>query len=155
MTPAVATPATPAEATPRIIAPAPYQVSFGRISTVLPAGTVRLVVVVNGKRIAARKAHAGRDSFQVRLPSKDSIVRIVAVDRSGDERPSARVGPVYGLPRPARRDAPAPASTPPCSRASSACCAPTPDRRPRTSTTCAPATAPPGTPGRAFPPGRR
>lgn len=98
MTPAVATPATPAEATPRIIAPAPYQVSFGRISTVLPAGTVRLVVVVNGKRIAARKAHAGRDSFQVRLPSKDSIVRIVAVDRSGDERPSARVGPVYGLP---------------------------------------------------------
>jgi Beta-lactamase enzyme family len=98
MTPAVATPATPAEATPRIIAPAPHQVSFGRISAVLPKGTVRLVVVVNGKRIAARKARGGRDSFQVHLPSKDSTVRIIAVNRSGDEHPSARVGPVYGLP---------------------------------------------------------
>lgn len=98
MTPAIVTPATPAEATPRIIAPAPQQVSFGRISAVLPVGTVRVVVVVNGKRIASRKAHGGRDSVQVRLPSKDSTVRIIAIDRSGDERPSARIGPVYGLP---------------------------------------------------------
>jgi beta-lactamase class A len=100
MTPAVATPATPAEATPRIITPAPYQVSFGRITSVHPKGTVRLVVVVNGKRIAARRAHAGRDSVQVRLPSKDSVIRIIAIDRSGDEHASARVGPVYGLPPP-------------------------------------------------------
>jgi hypothetical protein len=65
---------------------------------VLPSGTVRLVVVVNGKRIAARPAHGGRDSVQVRLPSKDSNIRIVAIDRSGDEHPSAQVDPVYGLP---------------------------------------------------------
>jgi beta-lactamase class A len=108
MSPAVATPAAPAEATPRIIAPAPYQVSFGRISALLPSGTVRIVVVVNGKRIASRRAHSGRDSFQVQLPSKDSILRIIAVDRSGDEHLSRRVGPVYGLPP---RGAPRPAGS--------------------------------------------
>jgi beta-lactamase class A len=97
---AVATPAAPAEATPTIIAPAPYQVSFGRVAVALPAGTVRLVVVVNGKRIARRLVKGRRDSVQVALPPKDSTVRVIAVDRRGKERPSARIGPVYGLPPP-------------------------------------------------------
>jgi Beta-lactamase enzyme family len=97
---AVATPAAPAEAKPRIIAPAPYQVSFGRISVVLPTGTVRLVVVVNGKRIARRPVNGRRDSVQVALPAKDSTIRVIAVDRRGKERLSSRIGPVHGLPPP-------------------------------------------------------
>jgi beta-lactamase class A len=91
-------PATLAAPPPRIVAPAPYQVSFGRLVAQLPPRTVRIVVVVNGKRVAARRAHPGRDRISVRLPSRDSTIRILAVDRRGRERASAPVGPVYGLP---------------------------------------------------------
>jgi Beta-lactamase enzyme family len=96
MSPVIVAPV--AEATPRLISPAPYQVSFGRITANLPSGTARIIVVVNGKRIARRQAHSGHDSVQVKLPPRDSTVRIVAVDRQGRERLSAPVGPIYGLP---------------------------------------------------------
>ncbi len=97
----VAAPVAQAEATPRIIAPAPYQVSFGRIAAQLPSGTVRLVVVVNGKRIAIRRVRGRQDTVRVKLPPRDSRLRIVAVDRRGRERASAAVEPVVGLPPPA------------------------------------------------------
>lgn len=102
-----AVPATPAAPPPSIVAPAPYQVSFGRIVARLPAGTVKVVVVVNGHRRAVRKAHGGKDSFQVPLPSRDVSIRLVAVDRRGTETRSAQVSPVFGLspqgaPRPVR-----------------------------------------------------
>jgi Beta-lactamase enzyme family len=92
------TPAVPAVATPRLIAPAPFQVSFGRFVVDLPRGTVRVVVLVNGKLRGVRPARAGHRSFQVPLPSRDSTVRVIAVDEAGKKRTSARVGPVYGLP---------------------------------------------------------
>ena len=101
MSPVLAAPVAHAEAAPQLIAPAPYQVSFGRITAELPPGTVRLVVVVNGKRIARRPVQGRRDSVQVRLPPRDSTIRIIAVDRRGRERASRPVGPVYGLPPPA------------------------------------------------------
>ena len=51
---AAATPAAPAVAPPKIIAPAPNQVSFGRFDVRLPEGTRRVVFVVDGHRKAAQ-----------------------------------------------------------------------------------------------------
>jgi beta-lactamase class A len=90
--------ATVPAAAPRIVAPAPYQVSFGRIVAKLPPGTVRVVVIVNGHRRAARRAHGGRETFRVTLPPKDVTIRVRAVPRRGRVVTSAPVGPVFGLP---------------------------------------------------------
>ena len=104
---AAATPAAPAVAPPKIIAPAPNQVSFGRFDVRLPEGTRRVVFVVGGHRKAARPARGGRDTFRMALPPRDVTIRILAVDRRGRERSSAPVGPVFGLP-PAAAPRPSP-----------------------------------------------
>ena len=87
---------------PALVAPAPREVSFGRIAGRVSAGTIRIVVRVDGTaRKAVPVSGPGRFSFSVRLPSRDVRVRVLAVGASG-RRAGTTVAPVYGLPRAAR-----------------------------------------------------
>jgi beta-lactamase class A len=98
MTPALATPLAPAVAPPRIVAPAPYEVSFGRLVVRAPGGTARAVVLVDGRRFAARSARSRRVVFRLSLPMRDVQLRVLAIDAQGRESFSPVVGPVFGLP---------------------------------------------------------
>jgi beta-lactamase class A len=86
---------------PAIIAPAPREVSFGRIAGTVSPRTVRVLVKVDGSLAASAPPAAGRFDLAVPLPARDVRVRVVAVDASGN-RASRSVAPVYGLPRAGR-----------------------------------------------------
>ncbi len=87
---------------PALVAPAPREVSFGRIAGRVFAGTARVVVRIDGvDRKSVPVAGRGRFSFSMRLPPRSVSLRVVAVDASGD-RAGTTVGPVYGLPPAAR-----------------------------------------------------
>lgn len=98
MIPVAATPAAPAAATPRIVTPSPYEVTFGRVVAELPAGTVRAIVVVDGRRWTSRAADGRRVTFRIAVPAHDSTLRVLAVDERGRVTASPGVGPVFGLP---------------------------------------------------------
>jgi beta-lactamase class A len=85
---------------PVITSPAPREISFGRITGRVFAGTTRVNIVVGG-RIRAQKNITGpaRFSFAVNLPPRMISVRVVAVNAAGD-RSSATVPNVRGLPLP-------------------------------------------------------
>jgi Beta-lactamase enzyme family len=85
---------------PVITSPAPREISFGRITGQVFAGTARVNVVVGG-RIRAWKRITGpaRFSFAVNLPPRMISVRVVAVNANGD-RSSRTVPNVRGLPLP-------------------------------------------------------
>jgi beta-lactamase class A len=86
---------------PAIVAPAPREVSFGRIAGSVSPSAVRVLVKVNGVVLGSTAPVGGRFQLAVDLPPKDVRVRIVAVDALGHQ--AARpVGPVYGLPRAGR-----------------------------------------------------
>jgi hypothetical protein len=88
----------PTSQAPAIVSPAPREVSFGLVSGTVPSGTRRVIVRV-GARVAADKPLRGsRFSVRVDLPFVDTRVSVTAVDARGS-RSTARVGPVYGLPR--------------------------------------------------------
>jgi beta-lactamase class A len=89
---------------PTVVAPAPREVSFGRVSGTVSPGTDRIVVAVDGKRVAAKRAAGPHFSFAVRLPARDVAVRVTAVGLDG-KRASTTVRPVFGLPAAARRTA--------------------------------------------------
>lgn len=93
-----AAPGVPATAVPSIVAPAPYQASFGRVVADLPPGSVRAIVVLNGRRLTSKAARGRHVTFQVTLPAKDSTLRVITVDARGHQTGSAEVGPVFGLP---------------------------------------------------------
>jgi len=82
---------------PAIVAPAPREVSFGRVSGTLGPGVTRIVVTVDGRAVAARRPRGRRFSLTVPLPRRDVTVRVTAIGPSG-ERSSSTVGPVFGLP---------------------------------------------------------
>ena len=87
---------------PALVAPAPREVSFGRIAGRVFAGTARIVVRIDGvDRKSVPVAGPGRFSFSMRLPPRNVSLRVVAVDGGGD-RAGRTVEPVYGLPPPAR-----------------------------------------------------
>jgi len=88
----------PAPAIPRLIAPTPYQASFGRVVATLPGGTVVVSVLVDGKTVVTRSTSAARIRLTVPLPRYDTMIRVVAIDAAGRRRSSATVGPVFGLP---------------------------------------------------------
>jgi beta-lactamase class A len=94
--PAVATPAAPAP--PSIVEPAPYQAFFGHLVAGVPRGTARVVVLVNGRRYAARAAHGRRVAFTLELPLRDLNLSLLAIDSEGRTTRSAPVGPVFALP---------------------------------------------------------
>ena len=88
----------PALEPPAIVSPAPREVSFGLVTGTAPSGTRRVIVRV-GARVAADKPLRGqRFSLRVDLPFGDTRLSVTAVDASG-RRSTARVEPVYGLPR--------------------------------------------------------
>jgi beta-lactamase class A len=91
-------PVEPLADVPRIVQPAPYQASFGRVVASVPPGTEYVVLLVDGRRVAVKATGGRRVSLQTALPRSDSTLRLVAVDGSGTRRSSARVGHVLGLP---------------------------------------------------------
>lgn len=90
--------AAPAEEPPRIVAPAPNEVSFGRIVARLPAGTRRVILLVDGKNAREKVVRRTRVTIRYKLPRRDVTLRVVAVDSRGVRTRSRRVGPVLGLP---------------------------------------------------------
>jgi hypothetical protein len=83
---------------PAIIAPAPHEVSFGRVAGTVSPGTARIVVRVGGRAVAWRILTDRRFELTVPLPRKDVRVRVTAIGATG-ERASTIVAPVFGLPR--------------------------------------------------------
>jgi Beta-lactamase enzyme family len=83
---------------PTLVAPAPREVSFGRVAGTVSAGTARVVVLVNGRESAEQKIEGTRFDLNVEIPPRDSTVRVVALDAFGD-RAERSVQPVFGLPQ--------------------------------------------------------
>jgi Beta-lactamase enzyme family len=94
-------PMEPPPAPPAIYAPAPREVSFGRIRGRVSAGTSVVTIHVDG--VYRGRAHlTGRRFWQtLSLPSRDVTIRITSINSMGG-RASSTVGPVYGLPPAAR-----------------------------------------------------
>ncbi len=91
--------ATPVAAMPppAIVAPAPREASFGRVSGTVPDGTRRVIVRVGERVLADRRVGGRRYSLGLDLPRGIIRIRVTAVDGSG-HRSSSTVGPVLGLP---------------------------------------------------------
>jgi hypothetical protein len=89
---------------PTVVAPAPREVSFGRVAGSVGPGTDRIVVAVDGERVATKQATGRHFTFAVPLPPRDVAVRVTAVGVDGS-RASTTVRPVFGLPRAAGRTA--------------------------------------------------
>lgn len=83
---------------PAIVAPAPREVSFGRIAGTVSPRAVEVVVKVDGVSRRSVTPRGGRFKVFVPLPPRDVHVRVVAIDRTGN-RAGRSVTPVYGLPR--------------------------------------------------------
>ncbi len=82
---------------PAIVAPAPREISFGRVAGTVDAGVDRVVVLVNGREAAEAEVRGGRFELQIELPPRDSAVRVVAEDALGNEA-ARTISPVFGLP---------------------------------------------------------
>jgi hypothetical protein len=98
---ALSPPAEPPLRPPAIVAPAPREVSFGRIRGTVSAGTTRVLLRVDGVYRGDAQVTGRRFWRLLQLPSRDVTIRVTAVNASG-ERVSQTVGPVYGLPPSAR-----------------------------------------------------
>ena len=92
---------------PAIVSPAPREVSFGRVKGRVAPGTRRVLVRVDGRLVATKDVHRRRFVLDVPLPQRDVTLRVTAIGAGGG-RSSTRIGPVFGLPREAAPDAPAP-----------------------------------------------
>jgi beta-lactamase class A len=98
MIPPALPPAKPLADTPRIVQPAPNQVSFGRIVAVVPKGTDYVILLVDGARKLVKVVERQRVTLRLSLPRHDSTLRLIAVGENGARSTSAPVGPVLGLP---------------------------------------------------------
>ena len=83
---------------PAIVAPAPREVSFGRIEGRVSPGTTEVRVRVDGRLVATKAVTRPRFVLVVTLPRRDVTIRVSAIDARG-RRASTLVGPVFGLPR--------------------------------------------------------
>jgi hypothetical protein len=86
---------------PELIAPAPHEVSFGRVAGRVARGTKVIRVSVGGRLLAEKAIGRNRFDFTVKLPSRDVTLRVIAVDGRG-QRSSTVVGPIFGLPATAK-----------------------------------------------------
>lgn len=77
--------------------PAPREVSFGRISGKVGAGTYRIVVRVNGREKADARVQGTTFDLRIDLPPRDTTIRVEAQDALGNTA-SSRVTRVLGLP---------------------------------------------------------
>jgi beta-lactamase family protein len=91
-------PPTPALDPPRIVRPAPYQATFGRVVATVSKGTAQVILLVDGKRKAVKVVRGRRVSVELTLPRHDVVLQLVAVGNDGSRARSRRVGPVLGLP---------------------------------------------------------
>lgn len=86
---------------PVITAPAPYEISFGRVAGTAPSSAREIRVRAGGRLVAVRKLHGRRFAFLVPLPQRELTVRVTAIDALG-RRSRASVAHVAGLPPAAR-----------------------------------------------------
>jgi hypothetical protein len=81
---------------PAIVAPAPREVSFGRVAGTVGPGVNRIVVLVNGREAGDEEVDGGRFEVRVSIPPRDSVVRVVAEDALGN-RAARSVRNVFGV----------------------------------------------------------
>lgn len=86
------------EKLPQIVVPAARQASFGRIIGRVPPGTKKAFLLVDGKRVLAKRPRQRKVRFRYQLPRRDVTLRLIAVDGRGTRTRSQPVGPVLGLP---------------------------------------------------------
>jgi len=98
---AVSPPADPPLAPPAIYAPAPREVSFGRIRGRVAPGSTRVNIRVDGRYQGHATLSGRKFTRTLDLPSHDVSIRVTVMNASGD-RASSTVTPVYGLPRAAK-----------------------------------------------------
>ena len=89
--------ATPALPPPAIEQPAPRQVSYGLVTGRAARGTTRVIVRVNGTRLASKPLRGRRFTMWVKLPVGDVTVRVVTIAHNG-RRSASHVHDVIGLP---------------------------------------------------------
>ena len=82
---------------PELIAPAPDEVSFGRVAGRVASGTKSVRISIGARLLAEKAVGGNRFDFTVELPQRDVTLRVTAVDGQG-RRSSTVVGPVFGLP---------------------------------------------------------
>ena len=82
----------------QLVAPAPREVSFGRIAGRLPGGKWAVVVRAGDRTLVTRTVSGTSFDFSVPLPRRDSTIRVAAY-ASGRRARTARVEHVVGLPR--------------------------------------------------------
>jgi beta-lactamase class A len=87
----------PALPPPAIVAPAPFEVSFGLVAGRAPLGTRRLIVRSGEDVLADRPLRGASFSLRVAMPRTAFPLRVTAIDGRG-RRSSSLVTPVYGLP---------------------------------------------------------
>ena len=95
------TAASPPLPPPVLTAPAPYEVSFGRVAGTAPRGTRQIRIRAGGRLVAVRKLRGRRFELFVALPQREEAVRVTAVDARG-RRSHATVSHVLALPAAAR-----------------------------------------------------
>jgi hypothetical protein len=83
---------------PAIYAPAPREVSFGRVEGRVSKGTSEVRVRIDGRLVATKTVTRPRFALVVALPQRDVTIRVSAIDGRG-RHASTLVGPVFGLPR--------------------------------------------------------
>jgi beta-lactamase class A len=81
---------------PALVAPARREVSFGLVSGRAAPGTYRVVVRVNGAQKGETRVRNGRFRLRIRVPVRDSTVRVIAFDALGN-RAGTTVPSVFGL----------------------------------------------------------
>jgi Beta-lactamase enzyme family len=81
-----------------LVAPAPREVSFGRIAGRVPRGTWAIVVRADGRSLTVRRVTGGSFDFRVALPRKETTVRVSAY-AAGRRTERVVVPHVFGLPR--------------------------------------------------------
>ncbi|HEU0246480.1 MAG TPA: serine hydrolase [Gaiellaceae bacterium] len=86
---------------PAIEQPAPHQVSYGLVTGRAARGTTRVIVFVDGRRLASKPLRGRRFSLRVSLPTGDVTVRVTTIGRGG-RRSSDVVRDVFGLPAASR-----------------------------------------------------
>jgi len=73
----------PRLAPPAVVAPAPREVSFGRVVGVAPRGTKRIIVRIGTDLVADEPLRGRSFSLQARLPTGPTTVSVTAVDGLG------------------------------------------------------------------------
>ena len=101
MTLVAAAAAPPPLPPPVLSAPAPREISFGRVAGRAAPGVERIVVHADGRVLARREVRGPSFDFAVALPRRDVTVRVTAIDGRG-RGATVTVDHVFGLPRAAR-----------------------------------------------------